>query len=79
MTRKQIILKYLKNPKTVLSCKEICDKIIKEEKIFGTTVAHYLSGSVSTILAKLVKEGVLKYAEGTGPMGGHLYQKKESK
>jgi hypothetical protein len=56
-----------------MSCQEITDRIIKDDKLDGS-VAHYLSGSVTTILAKLVKEGKLKYAEGTGPRGGHLYQ-----
>jgi hypothetical protein len=74
MTRKQKILHYLQFSYIIMSCQDITDKIIKEEKLTGN-VAKYLSGSISSILAKLVKDGVLKYAEGKGPRGGHLYQK----
>lgn len=74
MTRKEMILRYLKNPHAVLSCQDICKKIIKRQKLAGN-VAKYLSGSISSVLAKLVKEGILKYAKGSGPRGGHLYQK----
>lgn len=76
MTRKNKILTYLKQG-VKMSCQEICEKIIKEDKLTGN-VAHYLSGSVSSILRKMVKEEVLKYAEGKGPRGGHLYQLNEN-
>lgn len=73
MTRKDRILKYLKNPRLSLSCQEICSKIIYDESLEGNK-ARYLSGGVSSILAKLVKEGVLKYSTLLGPRGGHMYQ-----
>lgn len=73
MTRKERILRYLKNPETVLSCQEISVKIIKAEKLTGS-VKHYISGPVSTVLAKMVKDKILQYADGTTERGGHLYQ-----
>lgn len=73
MTRKERILKMLKDPNTKLTCGQMCKKIIKDEKL--TDKAHYLSGSISSILNKMVKDGVLKYAEEKGPKGGYVYQK----
>lgn len=73
MTRKLTIFLYLSKPGTIMSCQEITKKIIKDENLKGN-VAHYLSGSVSSILAKLVKDGILKYADGKSLRSGHLYQ-----
>lgn len=75
MTRKERILKMLKRPGTKLTCQAICKKIIKAEKLDeSSSVAHYLSGSISSILAKMVKEKVLRYAEEEGPRRGHIYE-----
>lgn len=75
LTRKQLILQLLKKHDTKLSCQQICKSIIASQKLTGN-VAHYLSGSISSILNKLVKDGELQYAEGTAVRGGYLYQKK---
>lgn len=73
VTRKERILKMLKRPGTKLTCQAICKKIIKADKLEGN-IALYLSGSISSILAKLVKEKVLRYSELEGPRGGHIYE-----
>lgn len=76
MTRKEIIIAYLKNPKTKLSCQDIVKRIIKEQKLPADgSVANYLSGSISSLLADLVRKGILRYAKERGPRGGHIYQK----
>ncbi|HEV3223910.1 MAG TPA: hypothetical protein VGZ90_13570 [Puia sp.] len=72
-SRRETILTILKNSNTELTCQEICKKIIKAEKLTGN-VAHYLSGSISSKLAKLVKQGILRYADEEGIRGGHVYQ-----
>lgn len=62
-----------------MTCGEVCKRIIEDEKLEGNT-ARYLSGSISSILRKLVAEGVLEYAEDLkGPKGGHVYQLKNLK
>lgn len=76
ITRKHLILDYLvqelpKNPKGI-GCTELTKFIIKRNMLKGN-IAYYLSGSVSSILAKLVKEGILKYSKHRSPRGGHLY------
>lgn len=73
-TRREMILALLEKHTNKLSCQEICKTIIKKQNLTGN-VAHYLSGSVSSILNKLVKDGELKYADGTAVRGGHLYQR----
>lgn len=74
-TRKQQILFLLDKPQTKMTCSEICEEIVRFEKIpSDSSVARYLSGSISSILAKLVKEKTLKYAKEKGPKGGHVYQ-----
>lgn len=75
-TRKQQILEILKNPMVNMTCGEICKRIIQDENLTGN-VAHYLSGSISSKLNKLVKEGVLEYnPDLKGPRGGYVYQLK---
>ncbi len=74
LTRRARIIQMLRIGKTQLTCGQICKKLIEEQELTGN-VAHYLSGSVSSILAKLVKEGVVKYSDKSGPRGGHVYQK----
>ena len=73
ITRKQMILTILNNPETKLTCQQLCKIIIKKQKL-KDNIAHYLSGSVSSILNKMVKDGVLKYSEETGVRGGYVYQ-----
>lgn len=73
ISRKQIILKMFKTSNTRLTCSEITKVIIKKQKLTGS-VAHYLSGSVTTILSKLVKDGDLRYSDKSTPRGGHIYQ-----
>jgi hypothetical protein len=72
-TRKELIILLLHGGEIKMTCGAIVKKIIAIEGLTGS-VAHYLSGSISSILNKLVKEDVLKYAEGKGPRGGHIYQ-----
>lgn len=75
ITRKKMILKMFKEDNdTKLTCQEITKRIIKEQKLTDN-VAHYLSGSITTILAKLVKDNILKYANEKTNRGGHIYQK----
>ena len=73
MTRREKILGYLNDPKITLSCAAICDTIIREEKLTGN-VAKYLNSSISSILAKMIRDKTLKYAGWTTPRGGHVYQ-----
>lgn len=71
-TRIQYALKLLAKGKP-LSCQQISKAIIKKEKLTGNT-ALYLSGSMSSKLANLVKKGTLIYADGEAEKGGHLYR-----
>lgn len=75
-SRKDMILDMFKAPGVQMSCMEICKNIIKAQKLEGS-VAHYLSGSISSILNKLVKEGVLQYATEKSVRGGYMYEKFE--
>lgn len=76
MTRKERILKMFLKDGVKLSCTEVSKKIMKSEKIDPkSSVAHYLSGSVTTILARLVKDGKLRYADAVTTRGGHIYTK----
>lgn len=77
ITRKQMILSILKNPDTKLTCQQLCKKIIKKQKLTDN-IAHYLSGSISSILNKMVKDGILKYAKEVGVKGGYVYQLNKS-
>jgi hypothetical protein len=66
-----------------LSCKAICDKLLDQElEQADTTVRErwrksktmYMSGSVSSVLRKLVLEGTLKYHPHRKSIrGGHIY------
>lgn len=71
-TRADFALSLIKK-KGTLSCIQISKAIIKKEKLTGNK-ALYLSGSMSSKLANLVKKGVLVYAEGKSEKGGHLYK-----
>jgi len=79
MTRKQQILKMLEASKLLrgndhaMSCQELCKGIIFAENLIGNK-AHYLSGSISSILAKMVKDGELEYGDRKSIGGGHLYR-----
>lgn len=54
-----------------MSCQQITKAIIKKE---GNGPQPYLSGSISSKLANLVKKGVLRYADGKAEKGGSLYE-----
>lgn len=72
MTNKALILKLLawESP---LTCAVITQRIIKEK--YQNKPQPYLSGSISSTLAKMVKDDILEYTPGTvGPKGGHFYQ-----
>lgn len=71
-SRRIRILEMLEYKK--LSCQDITKRLIAEDNLTGS-VAHYLSGSISSILNKLVKQGILKYATEKGPRGGYIYEK----
>lgn len=78
VTRRELILIYLAAPGSQMTCQQICYRIIKDQNIDPqSSVANYLSGSISSILAKMVKDGILEYVpEQTGPNGGHIYRKR---
>jgi len=59
--------------KGAMSCQQISKAIIKKEKLTGNK-ALYLSGSMSSKLANLVKKGTLCYADDKSEKGGHLYR-----
>lgn len=70
-----MIIEMLHSPEIILSCQQITSRIIKKEKIpKDSSVARYLSGSVSSILCKMVKDGDLAYDEKLSPRGGHMYR-----
>lgn len=74
MTHQEQILKILGSPfnkaKHGMTCTEICKQI----KLQNERSRHYLSGSISSILNKLVKQGKLYYHSSSfGPKGGHVY------
>lgn len=70
-TNKEMIVDMLKEG-TPLSCWDITKRIIKIKYPKGAT---YLSGSISSILAKMVKDNDrIEYAPGKAIRGGHLYQ-----
>ena len=75
LSRRETILYFLRKRGTALTCQQITNKIIKREKLDGN-VARYLSGSISSKLAKLVKDGLI-YVEdsATGLRGGKVYMK----
>lgn len=79
MTRKDRIIKYLK--KSNLTCQELTKKIIKAEGLTDANNvpfdqrAKYLSGSISSILAKERKKGTIIVVAGDkGPRGGMVFQ-----
>lgn len=74
-SRREIVLQLLSKPGTKMTCQELTKRIIKKQKLTGS-VAHYLSGSISSILLKLVKDKVVKRAKEKGPLGGSVYQMK---
>lgn len=76
-SRREYILQLLNhNNKFTFTCQDICKLIIFKENLIGNK-AKYLSGSVSSILNKMVKDNVLKYSSiKTGPRGGYVYELK---
>lgn len=70
MTRKEQILQLFADAEVKLSCKQVSDKlVVPDDK------RQYLSGSVTTILKKLVEAGKLAYAATKTAKGGNIYQK----
>lgn len=76
VTRREKILQIFSKGYMDRSCAQIVTEIINDEEIWASSTAHYLSGSISSILAKMVKDGILEYAPGKSIRGGHLYQLK---
>lgn len=76
MTRREKILNMFSHPMAKFSCQQITNNIITEEKLTGNS-AKYLSGSISSILRKMVLKNVLEYCDFTTNRGGHFYQLKQ--
>ena len=74
LSRRAKIILMFDDQKVTFSCQEVTNKIVKEEKLTDKYKIRYLPGSISSILAKLVKKGTLKYAGWTTARGGHNYQ-----
>lgn len=72
MTRKEIILSIIK-PGIQISCGDLCKIIINTQNLTGNK-ARYLSGSISSILNKMVKDKILMYSPIKGPKGGYTYE-----
>jgi hypothetical protein len=76
-TRRELIISILKSIKKPLSCAQITLQIAVMEDIEPhTNQMYYLSGSVSSQLARMIKAGELEYAPGKAIKGGHLYRLK---
>lgn len=73
-TRKQIILSFLAASPTFRSCAEITKHVaLTEGLVPGTNVYTYLSGSVSSKLAAMVKKGEIRLSNLTTARGGNQY------
>lgn len=74
-TRREAILNHFEeNPNAELSCTEVSKIVIKRLNV-PHNKQHYLSGSISSLLRKLViRENKLKYSENKTDRGGHLYK-----
>lgn len=66
----------LQHPMAKLTCQQICNEIIKDENLTGNN-AKYLSGSVSSILKKMINKGELQYFNLKTARGGSIYQIKQ--
>ena len=73
MTRREIIIKILTSSKLAWSCQELCKFMIAVEGLKGNK-ARYLSGSVSSILKKLVDKKILEYSDVKTKRAGHKYK-----
>ena len=78
--REQIVDFFLEAwpPDIEYSCTDICKRIMHNEMQAGIRPKsnhgyHYLSGSVSGQLRKMVKDGTLRYSVNKTPRGGYLY------
>ena len=75
MTQKEGILWVLSDA-SAYTCAKICEELVHHEI---AKPSRYLSGSISSKLNKLVKEGILEYdKELKGPKGGYVYKLKLS-
>lgn len=72
-SRRERIIQMFTSDAVRHTCQNITKCIIIEEELTGSK-AKYLSGSISSILAKLVKDEVLMYADEQTDRGGHIYQ-----
>lgn len=60
-----------------LSCNDIVKTFIANQEPTSSNHGYrYLSGSISSVLKKLVDEGTLMYSTNTTPRGGYLYKLK---
>jgi len=79
MTYKQMILlifNNVDNPNPTFTCQQMCKKLI-ELGYVPLNKRTYLSGAISTILRKMVKDKILCYSSTlNGPKGGLVYQLK---
>lgn len=73
MTWKQRVLHLLYSTNNEMSCQEITKTFINADKISGNK-ARYLSGSISSLLNKLVKNNKVLYSENKTSRGGYLYK-----
>jgi hypothetical protein len=76
--REKIIDLFFKaKPETEFSCDQIVKQFIEDKEPTSSQHGyHYFSGSISSILNKLVKDNVLRYSNNKTKRGGHLYQLK---
>lgn len=75
-TRKQSIINMLSSNIGIIgmSCAEITKYITNLEGITDKTKIRYLSGSISSVLNKMVKNEELEYADNKTKKGGRIYQ-----
>lgn len=73
MTRKKFIVKVFEtmpNSACDMSCVSICKAILA---MYVVSNPKYLSGSVSSLLRKMVHDKILMYSQNTAIRGGYMY------
>lgn len=73
MTRKNFIIKVFQtmpNSACAMSCVSICKAILA---CYVVSNPKYLSGSVSSLLRKMVHDKILMYSKDTAIRGGYMY------
>lgn len=73
MTRRELILDILSQTDHPITCAEICQWIEVKENLTAS-IRMYLSGSVSSLLRKMVIKNQIKIASLKGPKGGQTYK-----